>query len=146
MLAINSTIRSAAAVIGLSRSCTVYVHPMLLFLQPTVVSEHLQGRIYQTAHGIAIWIFMTPLPMKCDSVTSTIVRHELFLVGGTLTTTLAMSLPDSSCCTTTKTWRTLTAPPLKRTAAITFCGALSIWGSPWQISQQSYPHLPARHK
>jgi len=103
---------------------------MLLFLQPTVVSEHLQGRIYQTApsHGIAIWIFMTPLPMKCDSVTSTIVQHELFLVGGTLTTTLAMSLPDSSCCTTTKTWRTLTAPPLKRTAAITFCGALLAFG------------------
>jgi len=62
------------------------------------------------------WMSTTPLPMKCDSVTSAIVQHELFLVGGTLTTTLAMSLPDSSSCTTTKTWNTLTAPPLKRTA------------------------------
>ena len=74
------------------------------------------------------WMSMTPLPMKCDSVTSAIVQHELFLVGGTLTTTLAMSLPDSSSCTTTKTWRTLTAPPLKRTAAITFHGALLAFG------------------
>ena len=72
MLAISSTIRSAAAVIGLSRSCTVYVHPMLLFLQPTVVSEHLQGRIYQSLPGRDLDLMGAPITQLQHEVACTI--------------------------------------------------------------------------
>jgi len=74
MLAISSTIRSAAAVIWLSRSCTVCVHPMLLFLQPTVVSEHLQGRIYQSLPGRDL-DFICFTRERCAPITQ--LQHEV---------------------------------------------------------------------
>jgi len=72
MLAISSTIRSAAAVIGLSRSCTVCVHPMLLFLQPTVVV--CKGRIYQSLSGRDL-DFMGFTRERCAPITQ--LQHEV---------------------------------------------------------------------
>ena len=55
----------------------------------------------------------------------------MFLVGGTLNTTLVVSLPDitdsGESCTTTKTsaqWHTLHAPTLESSATIAFHGSL----------------------
>ena len=73
------------------------------------------------------WLSTTPLPVKCSHVTTAIVQDELYLVGGTLTTTLVVSLPDlvsTDSANTAKSWRTLLAPPLERSAAITLHGAL----------------------
>ena len=77
------------------------------------------------------WLSMASLPVNCSHMTAAIVEHELFLVGGTLNTTLVVSLPDildgDESCTTTKTfaqWRTLHAPTLERSAAIAFHGSL----------------------
>ena len=73
------------------------------------------------------WLSTTPLPVECGHVTTAIVQDELYLVGGSLTTTLVVSLPDlvsTDSANTTKTWRTLSAPPLKRSSAITLHGAL----------------------
>ena len=73
------------------------------------------------------WLSTTPLPVECSHVTTAIVQDELYLVGGTLTTTLVVSLPDlvsTDSANTAKSWRTLHAPPLERSAAITLHGAL----------------------
>ena len=73
------------------------------------------------------WLSTTPLPVKCGHVTTAIVQDELYLVGGSLTTTLVVSLPDlvsTDSANTAKSWRTLHAPPRKRSAAITLHGAL----------------------
>ena len=73
------------------------------------------------------WLSTTPLPVKCSHVTTAIVQDELYLVGGTLTTTLVVSLPDlvsTDSANTAKSWRTLLSPPLERSAAITLHGAL----------------------
>ena len=73
------------------------------------------------------WLSTTPLPVKCGHVTTAIVQDELYLVGGSLTTTLVVSLPDlvsTDSANTAKSWRTLHAPPLERSAAITLHGAL----------------------
>ena len=73
------------------------------------------------------WLSTTPLPVKCSHVTTAIVQDELYLVGGTLTTTLVVSLPDlvsTDSANTAKSWRTLPSPPLESSAAITLHGAL----------------------
>ena len=73
------------------------------------------------------WLSTTPLPVKCHHVTTAIVQDELYLVGGSLTTTLVVSLPDlvsTDSANTAKSWRTLHAPPLESSAAITLHGAL----------------------
>ena len=73
------------------------------------------------------WLSTTPLPVKCSHVTTAIVQDELYLVGGSLTTTLVVSLPDlvsTDSANTAKSWRTLHAPPLESSAAITLHGAL----------------------
>ena len=73
------------------------------------------------------WLSTTPLPVKCSHVTTAIVQDELYLVGGSLTTTLVVSLPDlvsTDSANTSKSWRTLHAPPLRWSAAITLHGAL----------------------
>ena len=72
------------------------------------------------------WLSTSPLPVKCYNMTSAIVKHELFLMGGSLTTdTLVVSLLDltqssvqSAATNTSVQWRTLCAPPLKYSAAI----------------------------
>ena len=73
------------------------------------------------------WLSTTPLPVKCSHVTTAIVQDELYLVGGSLTTTLVVSLPDlvsTDSADTAKSWRTLPSPPLRWSAAITLHGAL----------------------
>jgi len=73
------------------------------------------------------WLSASSLPVKCSHVTTAILQDELYLVGGTLNKTLVANLPDiihSSTSATTKPWRTLPAPPLERSAAITVHGAL----------------------
>ena len=78
------------------------------------------------------WLSASPLPVGCHEMTSAIVNQELFLLGGTLTTeSLVVSLPDITqssvhSATTNKSvqWRTLPAPPLKDSAAISLCGSL----------------------
>ena len=73
------------------------------------------------------WLSTTPLQVKCSHVTTAIVQDELYLVGGSLTTTLVVSLPDlvsTDSANTAKSWRTLHAPPLESSAAITLHGAL----------------------
>ena len=67
-------------------------------------------------------VMKQPWPVKCSHVTTAIVQDELYLVGGTLTTTLVVSLPDlvsTDSANTAKSWRTLPTPPLERSAAIT---------------------------
>jgi len=72
------------------------------------------------------WLSAAPLPMGCHSMASAIVNQELFLLGGSLTTvSLVVSLPDitrSSVHSTTTNrsvqWRSLPAPPLERSAAM----------------------------
>ena len=73
------------------------------------------------------WLSASSLPVKYSHVTTAILQDELYLVGGTLNKTLVANLPDiihSSTSATTKPWRTLPAPPLERSAAITVHGAL----------------------
>ena len=77
------------------------------------------------------WLSASPLPVKCSEMTSAIVNQELFLLGGTLTSALAVSLPDltgsSVHSATTKIsvqWRTLPAPPLTNSAAISLHGSV----------------------
>ena len=73
------------------------------------------------------WLSASSLPVKCSHVTTAILQDELYLVGGALNKTLFANLPDiihSSTSATTKPWRTLPAPPLERSAAITVHGAL----------------------
>ena len=73
------------------------------------------------------WLSASSLPVECSHVTTAILQDELYLVGGTLNKTLVANLPDiihSSTSATTKPWRTLPAPPLERSAAITVHGAL----------------------
>jgi len=76
------------------------------------------------------WMFMTPLPVKCYHMTTAIIQHELFLIGGSLTMqTLVVSLPDivqtganSNPTKTSTHWRTLPPPPLEWSSAIAFRG------------------------
>ena len=73
------------------------------------------------------WLSASSLPVKCGHVTTAIVQDKLYLVGGELNKTLVANLPDiihSSTSATTKPWRTLPAPPLEGSAAITVHGAL----------------------
>ena len=78
------------------------------------------------------WLSTSPLPVQCTSVTSAIANEELFLIGGSLTTeTLVVSLPEitrssvnSATTNTSAQWRTLPAPPLKRSAAISVQGSV----------------------
>ena len=73
------------------------------------------------------WLSASSLPVKCSHVTTAILQDELYLVGGILNKTLVANLPDiihSSTSATTNPWRTLPAPPLERSAAITVHGAL----------------------
>ena len=73
------------------------------------------------------WLSASLLPVKCSDVTTAILQDDLYLVGGTLNKTLVANLSDiihSSTSATTKPWRTLPAPPLERSAAITVHGAL----------------------
>jgi len=73
------------------------------------------------------WLSASSLPVKCRHVTTAILQDELYLVGGTLNKTLIANLPDiihSSTSATTKPWRTLPAPPLRYSTAITIHGAL----------------------
>ena len=78
------------------------------------------------------WLSASPLPVRCVLMTSAIVNQELFLLGGTLTTeALVVSLPDITrssvhSATTNKSaqWRTLPAPPLEDSAAISLCGSV----------------------
>jgi len=73
------------------------------------------------------WLSASSLPMKCRHMTTAILQDELYLVGGTMNKTLVANLPDiihSSTTATTKPWRTLPAPPLERSVAITVYGAL----------------------
>jgi len=77
------------------------------------------------------WLSASSLPVNCSHVTTAILQDELHLIGGTLNKTLVANLPNiihSSTSTTTKPWRTLPAPPLERSAAITFHGALLVVG------------------
>ena len=75
------------------------------------------------------WLSTSPLPLKCANMTGAVANKELYLLGGTLTmVTLVVHLPDitrsSVHSTTTNTsaeWRTLSAPPLERSAAISVC-------------------------
>ena len=64
-------------------------------------------------------------------MTAAIIEQELFPVGGTLNTTLVVSLPNitdsGEICTTTKTsakWCIFHAPTLERSAVIAFHGSL----------------------
>ena len=78
------------------------------------------------------WLSASLLPMKCSKMTSAIVNQELFLLGGTLTTaSLVVSLPDimqssvhSATTNRTAQWRTLPAPPLTNSAALSLCGSV----------------------
>ena len=78
------------------------------------------------------WLSTSPLPVNCSLMTSAIVNQELYLLGGTLTTdTLVVSLPkitrssvNSATTNRSAQWRTLPAPPLKRSAAISVHGSL----------------------
>ena len=78
------------------------------------------------------WLSTSPLPVGCHSMMSAIVNQKLFLLGGTLTTeSLVVSLPDitqssvhSATTNRTAQWRTLPAPPLKDSAAISLCGSV----------------------
>jgi len=78
------------------------------------------------------WLSASPLPMGCSDMTSAIVNQELFLLGGALTSaSLVVSLPDilgssvhSATTNTSAQWRTLPAPPLKCSAAISLCGSI----------------------
>ena len=73
------------------------------------------------------WLSASSLPVKCGHVTTAIVQDKLYLVGGELNKTLVANLPDiihSSTSATTHPWRTLPAPPLEWSAAITVHGAL----------------------
>ena len=73
------------------------------------------------------WLSASSLPVKCGHVTTAILQDELYLIGGTLDETLVANLPDiihSYTSTTTKPWRTLPAPPLEGSAAITIHRAL----------------------
>ena len=78
------------------------------------------------------WLSVSPLPVGCAYMTSAIVNQELFLLGGTLTTeALVVSLPDITrsgvpSATTNKSaqWRTVPAPPVKDSAAISLCGSV----------------------
>ena len=73
------------------------------------------------------WLSASSLQVKCGHVTTAILQDELYLVGGRLAQTLVANLPDiihSSTSATTKAWRTLPAPPLECSAAITVHGAL----------------------
>ena len=78
------------------------------------------------------WLSASPLPVGCCNMKSAIVNQELFLLGGLSTSvSLVVSLPDITqsivpSATTNKSaqWRTLPAPPLKDSAAISLCGSV----------------------
>ena len=78
------------------------------------------------------WLSTSPLPVQCSVMTSAIVNQELYLLGGTLTTdTLVVSLPEitrssvnSATTNRSAQWRTLPAPPLERSAAISVHGSV----------------------
>ena len=82
------------------------------------------------------WLSTSPLPVKCSLMTSAIVNQELYLLGGTLTTdTLVVSLPEitrssvnSATTNRPAQWRTLPAPPLERSAAISVQGSVVVIG------------------
>ena len=78
------------------------------------------------------WLSTSPLPVTCSHMTAAIVSQELYLLGGTLTPeALVVSLPDitrssvnSATTNTSAQWRTLPAPPLERSAAISVQGSV----------------------
>ena len=78
------------------------------------------------------WLSISPLPVKCSSITSAIVNQELYLLGGTLTTdTLVVSLPEitrssvnSATTNRSAQWRKLPTPPLESSAAISVHGSV----------------------
>ena len=94
------------------------------------------------------WLSTTPLPVECNRVTTAIVQDELYLVGGTLTTTLVVSLPDlvsTDSANTAKLWRTIPSPPLESSAPITLLGAMLAVGGVDQhnIRARMKPYQPA---
>ena len=75
------------------------------------------------------WLSTSPLPVRCSAMTAAIVSQELYLLGGTLTTeALVVSLPEITSTSiypaTSAKWRTLTAPPLESSAAISVHGSV----------------------
>ena len=101
------------------------------------------------------WLSTSPLPVKCSLMTSAIVNQELYLLGGTLTTeTLVVSLPEitqssvnSATTNTSAQWRTLPAPPLKRSAAISVHGSVVAIGGHHgnTISTAIHVYQPAKN-
>ena len=78
------------------------------------------------------WLSTSLLPVRCYAMRSATVNQEWFLLGGTLTSaSLVVSLPDitrssvhSATANRSAQWRTLPAPPLERSAAISLCGSV----------------------
>jgi len=94
------------------------------------------------------WLSASSLPVKCSDVTTAILQDELYLVGGSLNKTLVANLPDiihSSTSATIKPWRTLPAPPLERSAAITVHGALLAVGGCHDNERSIYTISTAIH-
>ena len=92
------------------------------------------------------WQSTSPLPVKCDNMTSAIVNHKLFLVGGTLTTeALTVSLPSAITNTSMK-WRSIPAPPLKCSAAIAASGSVlaigGVHGGVYDTAKAIYVYQP----
>ena len=78
------------------------------------------------------WLSASPLPRACSEMTSAIVNHELFLLGGTLDlVSLTVSLPNitqstvhSATTNGSPQWHTIPAPPLEKSAAMSLCGSV----------------------
>ena len=76
------------------------------------------------------WLSASPLPVGCSEMTSALVNQELFLLGGTLTSTsLVVSLPNLTqssvhSATTNGSTHKIPSPPLERSAAISLCGSV----------------------
>jgi len=92
------------------------------------------------------WLSTSPLPVKCYNMTSAIVNHELFLMGGTLTTgALTVSLPSAITNTSTK-WHSIHAPPLEGSAAIAASGSVlaigGFHGSIYNTAKAIYVYQP----
>ena len=95
------------------------------------------------------WMSMTPLPVKCYHMTTAIIQHELFLIGGSLTMqTLVVSLPDivqtganSNPTKTSTHWRTLPPPPLEWFSAIALRGFLLAIGGRHRNDRSTAIHV-----
>ena len=101
------------------------------------------------------WLSASPLRVGCSSMISAIVNQELFLLGETLTTVSLLSLPDitqssvvSAIANRSAQWRTLPAPPLTKSAAISLRGSvLAIGGNHGNMHSTAINLcLPACHK